>query len=379
MDYTLVDQLPSTFQTLTAAWQPAFVSIGLNLLYALILLELTWAAFSLALRRAPMEEWMTQLVSQIMFAGFFVWLLVNSQWLATSVVDSFREAGSTATGLGTQIFPSDLLGIGANISSKLWNAGVSWDVGRTVAIAMVAIVILLAFAWMAAMMVLALIEMYLVVAAAPLFLGFGGSRWSLAIALSMTRYVISVGAKLLVLMMLAGILRAIAMDWSAAFDAGDTRSTDVMAGAALCMAVLTYSIPNLIASMINGSSLTGGAALTAAASAFTGAAAGAGMAMAGGAKALDSSFRLASAQREASGESGGSKVGSAARLILDASHNFQKSVTDAAGDKLSGRMSPRASTLWGAAANMRDETRHIRAESSRPKPSPEDISNNELG
>ncbi len=378
MDYILVDQLPSTFQTLTAAWQPAFVAIGLNLLYSLILIELVWAAMSLALRRAPMEEWFTQIVYQIMFAGLFVWFLVNSQWIAMAVIDSFREAGSTATGLGTHIFPSDLLGIGANISSKLWNAGVSWDVGRTVAIALVAIVILLAFAWMTAMMVLALIEMYLVTAAAPLLLGFGGSRWTKEIALSVGRYVISVGAKLLVLMLLAGILRAIAMDWSAAFDAGDTRSTDVMAGVALCMAVLTYALPNMVQSIINGSSLYGGGALMAAASAFTGGVMGAGVAVAGGAKAVDSAFRLASAQHAASGGSG-SRIATAAEITLGAATNLQKSVVGAATEKLSGRMSPRASTLWGAAANMRDDARHVRAEISRPKPSSAEISKNEIG
>lgn len=378
MDYILVDQLPSTFQTLTAAWQPAFVAIGLNLLYSLILIELVWAGMSLALRRAPMEEWFAQLVYQIMFAGIFVWFLINSQWIAMAVIDSFREAGSTATGLGTHIFPSDLLGIGANISSKLWNAGVSWNVGRTVAIALVAIVILLAFAWMTAMMVLALIEMYLVTAAAPLLLGFGGSRWTKEIALSVGRYVISVGAKLLVLMLLAGILRAIAMDWSAAFDAGDTRSTDVMAGVALCMAVLTYALPNMVQSIINGSSLSGGSALMAAASAFTGGVIGAGMAVTGGAKAVDSAFRLASAQHAASG-GGGSRIATAAEITLGAATNLGKSVGGAATDKLSGRMSSRASTLWGAAANMRDDARHLRAEISRPKPSPEQISHNEIG
>lgn len=381
MDYTLIDQLPGTFETITTRWEPAFVSIGINLLYALILLELTWALFSLALRRAPMEEWMTQLVSQIMFAGFFVWLLINSQWIAGSVIDSFRDAAGMATGLGTGLRPSNFLAIGGNIFLKMLGTTSAWHVGagEYIAIALTGLVIVLCFAWIAAMLVLALIEMYLVTTAAPLLLGFGGSRWSVPVALSMTRYVISVGAKLLVLTLLAGVMKDIAVDWMNAFDAGQTRSVDVMAGVALCMAVLAYSIPGMVQSVVNGSSLTGGAALTAAASAFTGAAVGAGMAMAGGAKALDSSFRLASAQREASGESGGSKLGSAARLMLDASHNFSKSVTGAAEDKLSGRMSPRASTLWGAAANMRDDARHIRAESSRPKPSPEDISNNEIG
>ena len=51
----------------------------------------------------------------------------------------------------------------------------------------------------AAFMVLALVESYLIISMSVIFMAFGGSRWTKDFAVSTVRYTVSVGAKLFVL------------------------------------------------------------------------------------------------------------------------------------------------------------------------------------
>ncbi|MBK8209284.1 MAG: P-type conjugative transfer protein TrbL [Rhodospirillales bacterium] len=380
--FPIIDQIPAGFRAAAHGWETGFATIGMHLLYLLALLGFAWEVIVLALQRTPLEGYLPMLVRQAIMVGLFVWFIDNSQWIAMSVIDSFRLAGTQVTGLPFELHPSSMLNGGLNLFKAITANIEVFSVVKALGTFFMAIVILALFAWITVLYILALVEMYLVVATIPLFVAWGGTTWTRGVALNALRYPIAAGAKLLTLMLIAGVLNRFVMDWVASFEANTANDVDVLFGFSLVAAALTHSIPALVAGMINGSASTAGHGLMTAVSNFrTGAGmAGKGIAAASGAGALvGAAGGLALAQRAASGAEPASgaldRLGSGAKLALETMNNSFAGVGGAQTDKMSGRVSSHASTTWAAAAGMRDTTRHLRSEAGRPKPSPEEVSN----
>ena len=60
------------------------------------------------------------------------------------------------------------------------------------------------FTFIAALVFVTLVEAYVIINAAVLFMGFGGSQWTREYALAPIRYAVAVGAKLFVLTLIVG-------------------------------------------------------------------------------------------------------------------------------------------------------------------------------
>src|SRR5260370_15540090 len=80
-----------------------------------------------------------------------------------------------------------------------------WHSEGSVGLMVAGIVIEVCFALMAACMVLALVESFLIISMGVLFMAFGGTRWTKDFPISTVRYTVSVGAKLFVLQLLVSI------------------------------------------------------------------------------------------------------------------------------------------------------------------------------
>ena len=74
------------------------------------------------LRGADVSEWLAEIVNQILFIGFFLALLQNASTWGTAIVDSFRQAGRAAGGVG--VAPSDVFAAGVLLGQKVSGAHV---------------------------------------------------------------------------------------------------------------------------------------------------------------------------------------------------------------------------------------------------------------
>src|SRR5262249_40867021 len=150
-------------------------------------------------------EWLGEIVQQILFIGFFYALLTNSVTWATDIVNSLRQAANQASAAGggmTNMSPADVFGIGVDIGQQVMSQVSVFSPGASAGLIIAGIVIVCCFAILAAWMILALVESYIVISAGVLFMGFGGSRWTKDIAITIIRYALSVGAKLFVIQLL---------------------------------------------------------------------------------------------------------------------------------------------------------------------------------
>ncbi|MFP8123026.1 P-type conjugative transfer protein TrbL, partial [Pseudomonas aeruginosa] len=141
------------------------------------------------------------------------WLLMNSATFAEAIVNSFRQAASTASGYSL-LTPSDFFVNGWKIVQEILNSVSAWSPIDSLGMLIASIIIMIAFALICAFLVLALVEMYIVVSASVLMMGFAGSQWTKDYALKTIQYAVSVGAKIFILQLIAGLGLTFIQEWA---------------------------------------------------------------------------------------------------------------------------------------------------------------------
>ena len=259
----VLDQIVIQFRNASVGWQSTLQSFAVNTFGILALIELAWAGIRLAFRGADMSEWLAEIVNQILFLGFFYALLLNSVTWGQAIVNSFRQAASAAGGAG--VAPSDVFAAGVQIAAKVMAQMTIWAPAASVGLMIAGLVIEVCFALIAAAMVLALVESYLVISMGVLFMAFGGTQWTKDVAISTVRYTISVGAKLFVLQLLVSIGTGLIQSWVTSFNNITASSLCILVGCSIVMLALVKVVPETMQRIVNGASMAHGSALTGAA------------------------------------------------------------------------------------------------------------------
>ena len=254
-----LDLIINLYKQNASKWESTLSTYALTLFWILAAIDLTLTGIRLAVKGAEFGEWAAELVNQILFIGFFLVVLKNSSTWATAIVNSFRTAGSqavVASGGTSMIAPSDVFSVGLALASKIMEQATIFQPASSFVFVLFALVLMVCFAIIAALLVVALVESYIVISAGVLFMGFGGSKWTKDFALKILVYAVSVGAKLFVLQLLIGLGQQVFNSLAANFE---TKSVDILVviGSAIVMVALTWFLPQLIQAMINGTSFGG--------------------------------------------------------------------------------------------------------------------------
>lgn len=310
-----LDQIVAQFQSRAAGWEGTLQSLALQTFGILALIELAWAAFRLAFRGADLSEWLAEVVNQILFLGFFLALLQNAGTWGRAIVDSFRQAGQAAGGVG--VAPSDVFAAGVDLAQKVMSQMSIWAPAASVGLIVAGIVIEVCFALMAALMVVTLVQSYIVIAAGVINMAFGGTRWTKDVAVATVKYTVSVGAKLMVLQLLVSIGDSLITSWAASFQDVTAASLCILIGCSVVMLAIVRIVPDEFQRVVGGASLSSGSALVGAAAAVGGATTAVAAGMAGGGAMAGNALRLASAQLDQKDDQGSapqSCIGRAAAL-----------------------------------------------------------------
>jgi type IV secretion system protein TrbL len=257
-----LDQITSLYLNCARQWEATLGRYALSLFWLLAAIEFAWSAIRLALRSADLGEWLGELINQIVFIGLFLALLTNATAWTGAIVESFRAAGAEAlraNGVAAGIAPSDIFDTGVNIATKMLEALSVRAPVQSLFVVLAALVILGGFALIAAAIILALVESYVVLSGGVLLMGFGGSRWTKDFAVRTLVYAVSVGAKLFILQLIAGLGAQIVGSWaslpeaqSVLAPAAATANILVIVGSTLVLWVLVKTVPEMIQGLING-------------------------------------------------------------------------------------------------------------------------------
>lgn len=372
----MLDTIVSQFQTQAAGWESSLQSLALQTFGILAAIEMTWAGLKLAFHGADAGEWIAEILNQFLFLGFFLALLQNASTWGTAIVNSFRQAGQAAGGVG--MAPSDVLGAGILIAQKVLNQMSLWHPSAVAALMLAAIVIIICFALIAAEMVVTLVQSYVCIAAGVINMAFGGSRWTKDIAVATVRYTLSVGAKLMMLQLLVSIGQNLITSWAAQFNDMTNSLLLVIIGASVVLLAVVKTLPNEFQRIVGGASLASGGALIGAGAAVG---AGVGGALLGGAGATAmgvNAFRVSAAQMAASdakvAEATGqpperSRLGKAAALTGGATKQFAAAPLRDIGRRLSGDISARHGIgTWRMNADLANRRRLLADDANKPPP-----------
>ncbi len=305
-----LDRIVDLYRNCARQWEVSLGDFALRLFWLLAAIEFAWSSIRLAFRNADLNEWLAELVNQVFFLGLFLALLTNATAWTGAIVESFRSAGAAAlraNGVAAGIAPSDIFDTGVNIAAKMLEALSITAPVQSLFVVLAALIILLGFALIAAAIILALVESYIVLSAGVLLMGFGGSRWTKDFAVKTVIYAVSVGAKLFVLQLIAGLGAQVIGAWanlppgqSLIAPVNATSNILVIVGSTLVLSVLVKTVPDMIQGLINGTALGMNTGLAGATASLAGSVYALGMVV-GSAREL---AREQIAEAQASGQSG---------------------------------------------------------------------------
>ena len=358
----ILDSIITMYRDAAESWRAPILQAATRLFWILVGIDFIWTGINLGLERAEFSKIVAELIKRIMIIGFFYALLLNSGDWASAIIGSFRnlasDAGAAGIGAGSGISPSNIFDIGLRISGDLAEQITFSAIGESIARVIISIFILIAFAVIAGLLLVALIELYIALNAAVILLAFGGSRWTSDYALKYLSFILSTGMKIFVMQLLIGVGQTFIQSMNTQFQGNVTQSL-VLLGASIVLTMIVKTIPDYIQSIVSGVAPgSGGSALLTAASAAggtaVGAAAGGTMAGAGGAMAVMEAAKLAGSQASSSGGSPKPSLGS---LIGGTMKNLGGSVLGDLGAKMSGNISHQHGNMGARMASRMKEER----------------------
>jgi type IV secretion system protein TrbL len=254
---TILNDIVRDYEAISTSWFSALGPIATRIFWILVAIQLTWSAIWWVIDREDGLAVVSSLLRQVVAIGFFYALLLNGGTWVPAVHQGFSQAGATASGL-SDLSPTGVFDQGLALANKILNA--TADLGlldgffASLVAGITAIVVVIAFAVIAAQLLVALVESFIVIGAGVLFLGFSGSRWTKFFTERYLSYIASIGVKLFVLYLIMGVGMGIAARWMPVLERGGFSPIPFfyVMGGSLVFVFLTWHIPSVAGSMMAG-------------------------------------------------------------------------------------------------------------------------------
>lgn len=326
----LLDNILQRFASTSSLWSKTMLSYARYLFWSLASISMVWTYGLMALRKADIQEFLSETVRFFVVVGFFYWILDNGPAIAKAIIDSMRQLAAKASGINEHVSPSDIVDVGFDIVSKAIDSSSIWSPAATTVGLLVAGVILIILALVSINMLIILITAWILTYGGIVLLGFGGGRWTQDIAINYYKTVLGIALQAFAMILIIGIGKSFVDQYYAAMSENIMlKEMFVMLVVAVLLLVLIDKIPPALAGIVSGGGSGGGGlglggAMGAAGIAGAAMAGAAGTALAqsgGGLSALNAAFKAAS-QSTNSGETStlsgmdkGSKTGGLAEAM----------------------------------------------------------------
>lgn len=341
-DASVILQFEQQIKTITDGWITPLKAIAKYLLFTLGTISLGWTFITMMIKGADLPDILFELVRFILFFGFFFAVIENTDTWPKAIINGFVESANRVSAASnavastapiTSVSPAQIMERGFVMSNAIMDANEGWFFDN-LAFFLVSIIVVIIYAIVSAMVMLTIVEMYIVITGGILVLGFAGTPWTSDYAKKYLIYIVSVGMKMFMTMMVVGLSESFISSWVAAGDRSLDEGGSLLAIVAILIlfVYLVVKIPDFVQSLITGASLGGNASSVAAgmgAAKTSGAAAmGAAGSVARGGASVVNAGRLAQAQ-QSSGTGGGGAMGTA--------KNLGAAALQTAGQRLQGK------------------------------------------
>src|SRR3954462_690420 len=344
-----LDTIVDKFKEATSQWESAIKKAAISLFWILAAIEFAVTALFLTLAGGGFQNLAAEIVKRILVVGIFFFILDQGTSIVDAVIQSFRQLSASAGGAGFK--PSDIFNAGVSIAQKLADNVSFWtDTTKSLALLIAALVIVICFALIAAIVIVTMVEMYIVTYAGIILLGFGGSAFTKDYAVKYLTYAVSLGLKLMVMGLVVGIGQSILTSTAQGFQNKTNTEVYIVVGVAIILLAVTKALPAMLQSIVVGSSVGSNTTLPAAAGAVMGTGAAALGAMAGSVAVLGAAAK----------GSGGSLPVIAGRAM--------GAVAGSAFNRLAGMPGSRMGSVMGnAASDLRQQNQQRQLQLNQPR------------
>ena len=250
----LLNEITQAYANLSVGWLDTLLPMAQRIFVVLATIELAWSGIWWAFIARKDENLIANMVHKLMVIMFFYTVvLFASSWIPW-IISGFITAGSAASGFDS-LNPSNVLQAGLDTAVLLWKSAkdaYGWYFMPAWAYLSPPLIVI-AFAIMAGILVVTLIEAYIVIGGGVLMLAFAGSRWTSTLAEGYLLYAIKVGIRLFTLYLLIGVGMGLPAQWIEVLDTvrpgSPKMELEVMAGSIVLLMVV-WKVPLYASSMI---------------------------------------------------------------------------------------------------------------------------------
>ena len=256
----VLDALRDSYHNAARAWLPRLVPVAQRLFVLLAGIEFALSGAVWALRRESLDDVAAKFLLKFTLVAFLLALISSFQYWIPPIVNGFAAAGERAIGQSATVSPSDIIDIGREnamtVLGTLRVGVILQDPAMAIYAALSAFLLALCFMVVAAQLTLVMIESYIVLGGGVLFLGFAAFRGTASFAENLIAYAFHVGIKIFFLYLVVGIGTEVARSWPALIRSselfGSASPFFQVVGGALIFAILTISVPNIVAARLAG-------------------------------------------------------------------------------------------------------------------------------
>lgn len=211
------EEITNEFRLAASTWTGRLKPLAQKTFALLAGIEFAVSAIVWGFKREAFDEALGQFFLKCALLSFlFMCLIFFDTWIP-AIVESFVVAGQTAAGT-TTLNPTEVIAIGLRLNASMMNKVFGWGLlvspAQQFALAWSSIIILLAFAVIAAQLVILLIESYIAVTAGVFFLGFAAFRGTVSFTDRYLIWAVSVGVRLFLIYLIVGIGVSVAEGWA---------------------------------------------------------------------------------------------------------------------------------------------------------------------
>jgi type IV secretion system protein TrbL len=256
----VLDGIVRSYQAISSSWLERIAPLAERTFAILAALEFAVSGLWWALGREALDAVLAALLKKFVLLSFLYSLLYLFPFWVPAIFHGFEAAGQAASGT-TAVNPSQVLDLGLTIASNMLlsfgSIGFLANPSGNIIASLTALFVVIAFSFIAAQIVLTLVESYVVLTGGCIFLGFAAFRATVGFAENYILYAFRTGTKLYLLYLLVGVGSGLARQWAALQFVPDTTvfspslapHFQVLAGSVI-FCVLVWTIPGGVASRL---------------------------------------------------------------------------------------------------------------------------------
>lgn len=261
----VMDGVQQSYQAASHAWSGRLVPVAQRLFALLAGIEVALSGIIYGIRRDALDDVAAKFVLKFAVLGVAVAAVTYSSTWLPAIVNGFAAAGERATGQPGTVDPSEVIDLGVWLAGSMLAVFDGWGIVHhpvlAIYSAICADIVMLAYAFIAAQLLLVLVESYVVLGAGALFLAFAGYRGTAGYAEGFVNLIVHVGVKIFLVYLVVGVGVELTRSWAPLLTPDQTFGVGSpiwqVFGGVIVFGFLTYRIPNTIASRITSHSSFG--------------------------------------------------------------------------------------------------------------------------